>query len=357
MAGEEELWWEGERFSGRRRLDAAELESLRGRIARDRARHRWGARVGRAGLALAATGLAVCVCAALFLSGDRSGEMAAALGAMIFLPALLGALQEVAAGYNRASRALFAAFLAGAALGATVVPEAARDAVLMVSMLGLVFGGWAMLLVRWSDGGRVSALLDSATEDAREGEVLRFGADTEVLPSSRALYRAGGRVVDEWLALELFRVAPTPGGDKVPLAPWSERGAEPETAAALQRHMTQEERSELARHINRALRNALLSFPITLYASLFLLRLGENLLLRKLRPELSAWGWAAGLSIAGWFLLKGLRFWLALKADLAEDKVVVVPPLPPRPAAEVLPLSGVLWSADGAPAPWRSSRF
>jgi hypothetical protein len=265
---------------------------------------------------------------------------------------------------------------------------------MLVTMLiaPLVGGGLAILLC--NDGMKVAR---GAKKDLRHGKVERFVLDTGVLEELAAARAVGLRVApmpqhltvlpissrlctedDHLLAtfrpVTIAHLASSP--DDAPLEPVELRRAPPshpqtpqdlEGYATAQRSMTAAERQELSKLRWRIMRAwFLLPIPLGIIA------LGAASLIhgRTTIWQAPLWGfWIVLLVICIPRLVRTVQVWLALGRDLRDGRMLVLEnqdlrsllrefdlqPAPVLPqSAEHLPVSGMVWTSDGTPAPWRS---
>ncbi|MDO8805164.1 MAG: hypothetical protein Q7R35_12090 [Elusimicrobiota bacterium] len=359
-----DLWCEGLPLSGRKRLSDKEAADLRRRVGVTGRRLMLARWIGRLGFSMAGLGLSFFILlnasAAREQHPDASGLTFAAA---LFGPGLLGTLQEIFVGFSRLSRRLFAAVLVVLALGVLLSSRCGNsglsDALQAIGFLSMIFGGWSMLFIRWNNARKLGPVLEQAAADAESAEILEFSDERvsprrlEVLPLSRFAYRVNGRLREDWEICRLVLVAAAPAGSID--VPWQHKtedlGGE---AGYLQRHLTEEEIAELSRLSSRMVRKAFVSLLTATWFSALAFRLIEDLINRKMGGDLSWYGWVCAGLAGTFFFGKYFLAWRRLKAD-SEQGLMVKAKETDGSTTELLPLSGIVWSAQGAPAPWRTS--
>lgn len=357
-------WCEGLPLAGRKRLsdkEAADLRRWVGTAGRSLKLARW---IGRIGFSIAGLGLSFFILLNASTAGEQhSGALGLTFAAALFGPGLLGVLQETFSGFSRLSRRLFAAVLVALSLGLLLTARYGNtvlsDGLEGLGFLSMLFGGWSMLFIRWNEAKKLGPALELARSDAETGEILEFaGKQTpslrrEILPLSHLAYRINGRLQENWEVSRLLSVAEAPEGELE--ASWH---GQPESArdgaVYSQRHFSEEEAGELNRLTSRMIRKASVSLLAGTWFAAMAFRLIEDLIKRKMGGDLSWYGWVGAGLVGSFFFGKYFLVWTRLKADREQGLMVKVKEADGS-TTELLPLSGIVWSAQGVPAPWRTS--
>lgn len=363
----ERLWLDDDPMVGTRLLEDAEVETLRTRLKRARDAARRQRRILRLAWAtVVATPVAVVLL-------DRGGSELGLMLSLVFffallVAALVGALLAVVFPRRRWDRWLFLiALLASAAVIATgeeQEPEWLMVPLGVISWLTVLFGGPTYLWARWRRERELAPVLRAVAIDLHDGRVMVFrdsstGEETEVLPSSRVLWRHAGVEIETWHTVECRLVADR-DGDFEPLAlddvttglrdhvyRLGRRQLGPRECAELRRHVVRMPRMIAGELVCVAVLAATLARPVDWFAR------------GSIGSDLSdAAIVAVGLIVTGRAIRRLLER-TRLRADLRNGFVFRVrrPPDgdPDAPEhAEVLPLSGIVWTAENRPSPWRS---
>ena len=366
----ESLWCEGLAHIGRRALTEAEAKDAAGALAHESRRLR------RTDRLVVVTFAGLLVAATLGLVWTSEGPIEPGTFSC-FAPAtalaglgVLGALLEIVAAPSRLSRALFGAAMLIAAMSHWLASVGQRsralDIATAISTGVVVIGGVIVLALRWSDRRKRLVLVRGASKDVTGGEVDAFGAVdrlVEVLPASCVVYRVDDSVVlDRMYAADVRRV-PVPRD--APEGAWYEgRGRTlPPGVRVTQRHLVVEELEELAGYKRRALRAALVRSLVTLVCVAGMLRGLEQLTSGRQRLGPSALALSFAIAVAAVVLVRGYLWSRRLAGDIARGVTLVVRSAPRDDGKsdedlveEVLPVSGLQWTLDGAPSLGRGRR-
>jgi hypothetical protein len=350
---------------GTRSLEDSEIENLRSRLWGDLAASR------RQRLLLGLGWATVFVASLAFVLWIREETDVAPLLSFVLLFAvvaagLAGALLAVVFPRKRWHRWLFLIGFVGWALGATGAgPEWLAILLAFLSVIVLGVGGPVYLWTGWRRERALAPVLRAVATDLRRGRVMVFrststGDEAEVLPQSRVLWRFAGVETGTWETVECRRVADRDGEFET-LAPEDAPAPLRDHVYRLgRRPLGPKERAELQRHVGRIPRRIVTELLAVALVAAALARFVEWLSRDSIDDGLSTAALVAvGLIVTGRAFLR-LRERTRLKADLQNGFVLRVrrPPDadPDDPLhAEVLPLSGVVWTAEDRPSPWRSS--
>jgi hypothetical protein len=227
----------------------------------------------------------------------------------------------------------------------SLVQGVSANAVAESFEIGVLLLGLPLSLVVARD---IMGLQRRVQADVRRGRTVVFGRDTAervVLPESGVVLSVGGKACKPGLRVVIVEAAAPPGTDPTP-STLDELSANP-----LERILSSDERSELARRAARMRRPHPALLAIT-----FLAALGALMLV--LRNEsgfriLPRW-WPAllGLILSWWGVFRARVLRRRLEADRRAG-IVVRSGVGADPDTEVLPVSRLLWTIGGAPAPWR----
>lgn len=358
------VWCDGFQFAGRRRLSASEAAELGRRVSSGCVLYGWGLWLGRVCLWTSAATFAGFI-ALQVKFGDRYPLIiGVSLGLPILLPGLAGSMQEIIAGYRWRYRLLFGAALLAVMAGQVLYSRAGENLwsgwLFGIGGMVVIAGGWAALLLRWSDAKGIWPALTLARKDVKTGETLDFvrvsisGKELhiEVLPFSNFIYSADGKLVAEWEVHRVVEVAGKPVDE--PEAPWHEMPEPSMDGSYFQRHLSEEEVLELKKLAGKMLKKAAGAVAAVVWTALMVFRLGENVVNRRLDPGLSPYGWSCAALVGVWFLWKKLRERGHLLQDINSGLMVKLK-AKDGSIVEFLPLSRILWRTDDRPASWRTS--
>lgn len=379
-----ELWCEGLRLAGMRRITAEERRLLGERLAAGRRR----ARLVRGGFLLVGVGLLGAVAVAAMGAGsleDLGSRLFAAVGVVLLVVGGVGALAAALLSQRPWLRTVLAASLIAAVLGWVLggvnQSEAWRDIVSIGAIVTFLAGN-ATALIEWTRQRRLRPALARSDADLDRGEVLEFrvpegvvggplagldvlaggkrhdqphspetgrtllhGTETRGRSASanhHVVVRVGGEIAPALVTCRTVEVAPTPA-------------EEPDDGDAVDRRLSGQEVRELSRLRARAGRRVRTSLPVAV--GFGILALAQLLTGGGDGDALSFAVWAAGAVI-----LFGRSAWLwrwhfRLGRDLKRRRVAYAfdaEGASTRPAAEILPSSRTEWTQHSIPSPWRT---
>jgi hypothetical protein len=268
---------------------------------------------------------------------------------------VLGALLEILFAPQLWIRPLFTAAAALAALGYWLNPLTDRPLGIVgvaAFCLVIMFGGGAMLFLRWRDRPRDLVTLGLARVDVQRGLVLVFEAPPaeqaapgprriEVLPLSTLLHTVDG--------------VPTARFQCVPVA--SVGVAADSDSEASERPLSAAERQELLDARPRLRRTSLGRTLVATWAVAAFLHYAAEIISAQFDLRLAILGWLIALARGAFLAVREVRWHRRLAADLAAGSVTRHRPPAAGPGLprviEFLPRSEAPWTIDGAPAPWR----
>lgn len=359
-----EIRYGGLMFSRKTELSETEREDLEAWGKAWCRRLVWSRCAGNAVLGLAAV-LAAAFLTLEVLYRDKYLTLTAiCLAGPVLLPPIVGTILEIFPGYRPRYRALFgtAAVLALAGVGmAAGLKGPLVEIPASVGIIGCLFGGWGAIVMRWRDAGRMKKSTEAMLNDAVTGYVLEFKIPDEfakespfrldVLATSGVIWRVNGVQQPE---LEQHPVTAaerdTPEEDDVP---WAATDMQINGSQLFQRHIAPSELGPLNALKTRMLLRAIRTMAWSFWLAWFLFRAGENLADRRIVPTLSPLGWGCAAAIALFFFFRKMMERSKLSADIEEMRLC-------RHMKEeghyvvFLPRSGLIWSIDGVPAPWRN---
>jgi hypothetical protein len=377
----ETAWCLGEPECGRRALTDEEHRALCARLAQARS----ALKAWRIGWVLFWIGAAVLYP----FCYDAMAAGSAKKGAVPFLyvllssgpAALLMAIAEVITGWSRVSRWIFALLGLGA-LTIVIAPQPVSFACL----LGIYLGGSFVWVIRWQIFRRVRALAPDLDADLRSGVVaefeinppmgsvlpvalkrakVRFGGTPMrfgVLPRTGVLVDVGGTFVDSFLSFDRswdpLDITQTTKGTEY-YAPIEGTPIEIRDSVG-QRHATRAELEEIETHRKRLLRRGIAGFFVGTYFAAFCIRFIEALFEGRMKTGVTPVGWIIASAIGVYVAWRSLRPCIALVRASKTARLILVRDDEKAGApseVEFLVGTDLLWTIDGAPAPWRTVKW
>lgn|GEM_PF-3499574 len=361
---EAELWCDGLRYSRRRRMSDGEAVALRERVIAAGRRYTLAKWAGRFAFILAILAVAVLVYNEAIARNQSAGLSELALASLIFIPGFVGAFQEIGVGYSKKSRWFFCLAAALLLFGFVVSGHLERHSwsywLFGLGVLVIVFGGWGVLFLRWSDARRMAPVVESARKDADFMETIVFtggqseksSESMEILPFSMLGYSVNGELVDTWDVHQIVSLNKSP--EVTVDAPWHDGpGEAPEGASFAQRHLSQEEISEINTLCSKILKKSVGTFFCVAWFSAYGIQLIEAILHRTDGVGLTKLGWVCAGIIGICFSGKQLLDRHKLLQDVDQGLMIKVTNSDGS-VAEFLPISGIEWRNNGMPSPWRT---